>query len=66
MVMYNEEWNYHLCTTTSISTDDQSAKVSCDCTVPGFIAIGLVIDNTTIIEGSQKEIFHYVQNVTFT
>ena len=68
MVYYNEEWNFRLCTTKSFSTvgdDGQTAKMKCDCTVPGFIGVGLVIDDTTYIPNSVKEIFHYVQNVTF-
>ena len=67
MVYHNDEWNFKKCTTTAIGEnpgDSQMTSVRCECTVPGFIAVGFVIHDT-IVENSVKEIFHYLQNVTF-
>ena len=65
MVYYNDEWNFQLCITVNVHAENAiTAKVKCDCSVPGFIGVGLVIDNT-YVNNSIKEIFHYDQNVTF-
>ena len=65
MVNYNDEWNFELCRTIHLSEEGEtSAKVKCDCSVEGFIGVGMVLDDT-YVPNSVKEIFHFVQNVTF-
>ena len=65
MVNYNDEWNVQLCQTVHLSAENtHTAKVKCDCSVSGFIGVGLFIDNT-YIPNSVKEIYQYDQPVTF-
>ena len=63
MVKFQDKWNTEKCTTDIQSTGDSSqARVKCDCSVPGFIAVGVFVGNTLI---QTKEIFHSIGNITF-
>ena len=54
-----------MCRTESISVGGgTSAKFRCDCSVPGFIGVGMVIGDV-YVNNSVKVLFHHVQNVTF-
>ena len=65
MVYHNDEWNFSMCRTESISVGGgTSAKFRCDCSVPGFIGVGMVIGDV-YVNNSVKVLFHHVQNVTF-
>jgi hypothetical protein len=65
MVYHDDEWNFSMCRTESISVGGgTSAKFRCDCSVPGYIGVGMVIGDV-YVNNSVKVLFHHVQNVTF-
>ena len=64
LVFYNNSWTMDFCTTTSISTSGDSATVHCDCSVDGYLAVGLVTasDNEIVYV---EEIHFFEENVRF-
>ena len=69
MVFYEEEWNYNLCTMVTFTQEQKDVfYVKCDCSVSGFIGVGMVIEvdnQIEVIPGSIDVIYHYVQEVSF-
>ena len=66
MVFYNNAWNPDLCKTTSItmSASGGTAYVSCDCSVTGYVAVGLIDANNKVTY--LQEVYKFRQKIQFT
>ena len=69
MVFYEEKWNYDLCTMTEMEVESKDTYYfKCDCRVPGFIGVGMVIiddDTSTILDNTVEILWHYNKDVSF-
>jgi hypothetical protein len=65
LVFVDNEWTPEPCVTKSIttSTDGETATVKCDCSIDGYMAVGLVASDDTIMY--LEEIFTFEERINF-
>ena len=66
LVFYDNNWSADLCKTTSItmSSNSATAYVNCDCSVTGYVAVGLIDANNKVTY--LQEVYKFRQKVQFT
>ena len=66
LVFYNNVWNSDLCKTSSITmaANSATAYVNCDCSVTGYVAVGLVDSQNQVTY--LQEVYKFRQKVQIT
>lgn len=63
LIFVDQQWSSQYCTTKSVTTSGDVATVNCDCSIDGYMAVGLVTSNDDVMW--VKEIHTLEEKIVF-